>query len=45
MAMDKMYNVVSIRTTWFDGGGHPQRNDPTRIFGVKRLNILFQLEY
>jgi hypothetical protein len=45
MTMDKIYNAVSTKTTWFVGGGCPQHNDPTRISKVKRLNILFQLEY
>ncbi len=45
MTIDEIDNVATTRTTWLANGGRPQCNDPTKTFGVKRLNILFQLEY
>jgi hypothetical protein len=45
MTVHEIYNVVIAITTWLANGGWPQCNDPAKAFGVKRLNILFQLEY
>jgi hypothetical protein len=45
MTMDEIYIAISTRTTWLASRGGPQCNDPSRIPRVKRLSILFQLEY
>jgi hypothetical protein len=45
MIVNEIYDVVVARMTWFTSGGRPQRNDPAKTSKVKRLNILFQLEY
>jgi hypothetical protein len=45
MTTNEIYNAVVARMTWLISGGQPQHNDPTKTSRVKRLNILFQLEY
>jgi len=44
MSVDDIIVVASTREAWLEVG-QPMRCDPTTIFGIKRLNILFRLEY
>jgi hypothetical protein len=45
MTTNEIYNVVVARMTWLISGDQPQHNDVTKTSGMKRLSILFQLEY
>jgi len=45
MLVDDIYTTPMVRATWLERGGKPTSFDPTKTFGVKRLSILFQLEY
>jgi hypothetical protein len=45
MTIDEIYNATITRMIWLANGGSPQRNDPAKTSKVKRLSILFQLEY
>lgn len=45
MTIDEIYNAAATRMIWLASGSLPQRNDPTKTSRVKRLSILFQLEY
>ncbi len=44
MSVDDIIVVASTREAWLEVG-QPMCCDPTTIFGIKRLNILFRLEY
>jgi hypothetical protein len=43
--VDKIYHANITQTIWLISGGRPHRNDLAKTFELKRLNILFQLEY
>jgi hypothetical protein len=45
MLVDDIYIVTMVRATWFERGGRIASSNPTKTYGFKRLNILFQLEY
>jgi hypothetical protein len=45
MLVDDIYIVTMVRATWFERGGRPTSFNPTKTSRVKRLSILFQLEY
>jgi hypothetical protein len=45
MTIDEIYNAATTRMIWLVSGGSPQRNDLAKTSRMKRLNILFQLEY
>jgi hypothetical protein len=45
MLVDDIYTTTMARATWLEHGSKPTNSDPTKTFGVKKLNILFQLEY
>jgi hypothetical protein len=40
-----IYKEAELRAQWFVGGGRPIKEDPTKRIGIKRVSILFELEY
>jgi hypothetical protein len=45
MSIDGIYTITMARATWLEHGSRPTNFDSSKTFGVKRLSILFQLEY
>jgi hypothetical protein len=45
MLVDDIYIATMARETWFEHGGKLVNSNATKTSRVKRLSILFQLEY
>jgi hypothetical protein len=42
MIVEEIYRVTTTQTTWLTSGGRPYCNNPTKTYGLKKLNRLFQ---
>ncbi len=40
-----IFKEVELRVQWLVGGGHLAKENPAKRIGIKRLSILFELEY
>jgi hypothetical protein len=40
-----IFREVELRAQWFAHGGHPTKEDPAKRTRIKRVSILFELEY
>jgi hypothetical protein len=40
-----IFREVELRAQWLVGGGHPTKENPTKRFGIKRVSMLFELQY
>jgi hypothetical protein len=40
-----IFREVELKAQWLVGGGCSTKKDPTKRIGIKRVSILFELEY
>jgi hypothetical protein len=45
MTVEEIYDAIAIRMAWLNRGGQLQCDDLAKTIGLKRLRILFKLEY
>jgi hypothetical protein len=45
VAMDDIIRWGSMKNNFLSNGGHPRSQDPAKIYGIKCVPTLFELEY